>query len=64
MSGDKRWAPDEELLKEYDFEFEYAAGQKYFNDTVGEAAADVENNRGKIIGFSNMHRSPGVKVFS
>ena len=61
LTGDERWSPDGELFREYDLELEDAADSGSWNDAHVEVVPGCENDSAKIIDFSKMHQTPGVK---
>jgi hypothetical protein len=64
LTSDERWSPNGELFREYDLELEDADDSGSWNDAHVEVVAGCENDSAKIIDFSKMHQTPGVKVLS
>lgn len=64
LTGDERWSADGELFREYDLELDNVGDSGSWNDAVVEATPDNEDDRVKIIDFSKMHQTLGVKELS
>ena len=64
LTGDERWASDGELYREYDLELDHAVDLGGWSDDLVEVAPGIESDSDKIIDFSKMHQSLGVKVLS
>lgn len=54
MTGDRRWSPDGELLKEHDLGLDDGDDLGSWNSTVIEFDPGIEKERDKIAGFSKI----------
>jgi len=64
LAGDERWSPGGEMFMKYDLELEDANDAGSWSAPVVEVDSGIDKDSAKIIDFSKMHQTPGVKALS